>query len=71
MHKEIAVGACIECPFHSVEGMEHMMYCNHPYWHGEGSYAGAIITQSNRNKIPEKCPLKRGPYNESRTIRLK
>ena len=57
-HKEVT--SCWDgCPFYTVEGMEHMMYCNHPAL-DHPNYGGAIITQRERemNRAPTKCPLR-------------
>lgn len=60
------------CPFFSTEGMEHLMLCEHPYWHDKGSYAGAIITHDNSHgRVPDKCPLKREPIAVVRTVGLR
>ena len=45
------------CDFYgnSMDGME----CNHPYFDKKDAYDNMIISQSDRGKIPEKCPLRK------------
>jgi hypothetical protein len=52
------VKECIHhCDFFgtSMDGMQ----CNHPYFDDKGAYENMIISQSDRGKIPEKCPLRK------------
>ena len=62
----INVEQCSGCPLYRVEGMEHMMLCGHPQLMTMSEQA--IITQDNRYKIPEKCPLREDSLIQ--TIRL-
>lgn len=67
----VEVLECRSCPFFTVEGMEHMMICGHPFWLDKPAYSGAIITQSNRDSIPEKCPLRHVQTTTTQTVRLR
>lgn len=68
--KSVKVVSCRNCPLFSTEGMEHMMYCNHPYWRSKGAYSGAIITQDTVNSIPPKCPLRNGELHQITSISM-
>ena len=70
---EVNVEQCYHgCPFFTVEGQEHMMYCNHPYWKDKEPYAGAIINQGNcHGTVPAACPLRRESIVETKRVRLK
>lgn len=53
------IKSCIHsCTFFgtSMDGME----CNHPYWNDKGAYENMIITHpTGRDRVPNKCPLKK------------
>ena len=56
MKVEVEVDKCVNCPLFgfSSDGMQ----CNHTFWENKGAYDSMIITQDNKNNIPEKCPLR-------------
>ena len=69
---EVVVHYCFHaCPFFSVVDMEKIMLCNHPHWLSKPAYSGAIITHENsKDRVPDECPLRKGPVTTVRTVRF-
>jgi hypothetical protein len=58
------------CPFYGsyINGM----ICNHPYWKDKGPFDNRIINHDNSHgKVPNECPLRKGPVTNIKRIRLR